>query len=36
MLTNNNDDNFDDIDLNELFTDFNEKPKPLLPKYESK
>jgi len=25
-MLNNNDDNFDDIDLNELFNDFNENP----------
>ncbi|CAF3879632.1 unnamed protein product, partial [Rotaria sp. Silwood2] len=25
MINNNNDDNFDDIDLDEIFNDFNEK-----------
>lgn len=28
----NNDDNLDDIDLNELFNDFNDKSSQLLPK----
>jgi hypothetical protein len=40
-MTNNLDDNFDDIDLDELFNDFNENqsssiPRQPLPKYNLK
>jgi hypothetical protein len=31
-MINDKDDNFDDIDLNELFNDFNENPQKLLTK----
>lgn len=36
MLNNSDDDNFDDIDLNDVFNDFNEKPEQLLTKSNSK
>jgi len=35
-MLNNNDDNFDDIDLNEIFNDFYENPPQSLIKYDSK
>jgi len=35
-MLNSNDDNFDDIDLDELFNDFYENPQPTLPKYDFK
>jgi hypothetical protein len=35
-MLNTNDDNFDDIDLDELFNDFYENPQQLLTKYNSK
>jgi len=35
-MLNTNDDNFDDIDLDELFNDFYENSQQLLTKYNSK
>jgi len=35
-MLNNNDDNFDDIDLNEIFNDFYENSPQSLIKYDSK
>ncbi len=35
-MINNNDDNFDDIDLDEIFNDFNDNPPSLLTKSDLK
>jgi hypothetical protein len=35
-MINNSDDNFDDIDLDEIFNDFNDNPPPVLTKSDLK